>query len=166
MSNQLTLIPITRDHKDVVMTPDDVARDIVAHFKPSGRVLDPCKGDGAFLRHMPGADWCEIREGRDFFAWREPVDWIVSNPPYSIFSEWLQHSFTVANDIVYLIPTNKPFNSDFLLRQIYKFGGIPEIYSCGPGSLFPSAGIGFAVGAVHFQRNYRGGIKMTFRGQA
>lgn len=34
---------------DIVFTPDDVARAVVERFRPSGRVLDPCKGGGAFL---------------------------------------------------------------------------------------------------------------------
>ena len=90
---------------DIILTPPDVARDVVKFFAPRGRVLDPCRGNGAFADEMPGCDWCEIRDGKDFFGWREPVDWIVSNPPYSIFSEFLRHSFVVAENIVYLIPS-------------------------------------------------------------
>lgn len=92
---------------DVVLTPSDVAADVVRRFEPYGRILDPCKGEGAFTDHMPTAEWCEIREGSDFFEWREPVDWIVSNPPYSIFSKFMRHSMTVARNIVYVIPVNK-----------------------------------------------------------
>ena len=35
---------------DVVFTPDPIAKTIVGMFKPSGIVLEPCKGEGAFLR--------------------------------------------------------------------------------------------------------------------
>ena len=144
-------------HRDVVLTPGHIASGIVDYFKPSGRILDPCKGDGVFLRQMPGADYCELQEGRDFFDWREPVDWIVSNPPYSVYSEWLRHSFKVADNIVYLIPINKAFNSSTMLQETYEYGGIAEIVHVGPGSAlkFP---VGFAVGAVHYKRGYRGGI--------
>lgn len=147
---------------DIVMTPDAVARDVVEHFRPSGRVLDPCRGDGAFLKYMDGAEWCEIREGSDFYNWHSPVDWIVSNPPYSIFSDFLRHSFTVADNIVYLIPANKVFNSADLMREVWAWGGIREIYTIGGGRGigFP---IGFCVAAVHFQRGYKGGIAVTFR---
>ncbi len=71
--------------RDVVLTKPRIAEMIVKHFKPSGRVLDPCRGPGAFWKHMPGAEWCEIEEGRDFLEWTQPMDWIVSNPPYSNF---------------------------------------------------------------------------------
>jgi hypothetical protein len=147
---------------DIILTPLDVARDVVKHFKPSGRILDPCRGNGAFADLMPGCDWCEIREGRDFYDWREPVDWIVSNPPYSVFADFLRHSLTVAENIVYLIPVNKIFNSDRMMREIWTWGGVPEIYTvAGGGALgFP---IGFAIGAVHFRRAYRGETRVTFR---
>lgn len=152
-----------QDQTDIVFTPEDVARDVIKHFAPSGRCLDPCKGDGAFFKHLPaGSDFCELKDDKDFFNWTEPVDWIVSNPPYSIFSAWLDHSFTVAENIVYLIPINKPFNSFSMMKRLAEYGGIREIYAIGPGSKlkFP---IGFAIGAIHFQRGYRGGMLLSFR---
>lgn len=147
---------------DVVLTPVDVACDIVKHFNPTGRILDPCRGNGAFADLMPGCEWCEIREGRDFYNWREPVDWIVSNPPYSVFSDFLRHSMSVAKNIVYLIPVNKIFNSDRMMREIWAWGGVPEIYIIGGGAAlgFP---IGFCIGAVHLQKGYGGNIRVVFR---
>ena len=145
------------EHKDVVFTPEHVAVAMIEHFKPCGLVLDPCKGDGVFLRNMPGAKYCELQEGTDFFNFTDRVDWIISNPPYSIYSEWLQHSFEVAENIVYLIPINKAFNSSAMLKATYDWGGIAEIVHVGPGSKlkFP---VGFAVGAVHYKRGYQGAI--------
>lgn len=147
---------------DVVLTPLNVARDVVNYFKPRGQMLDPCRGNGAFADLMTGCRWCEIRDGRDFFAWRDPVDWIVSNPPYSIFSEFLRHSFTVAENIVYLVPINKVFNSTKMIRDVWTWGGVPTIYVVASGGElgFP---IGFAIGAVHFKRGFKGGTNIVFR---
>lgn len=92
----MQLLPQALNPGDIVSTPDWVARDIVEYFKPSGKVLEPCLGEGAIFRHLPiGSDWCEIQRGRDFFQWEKKVDWIVSNPPYGnkMFSDWLEHSF-------------------------------------------------------------------------
>ena len=150
------------EQKDNVLTPDYIALDIVKHFQPTGRCLDPCRGTGVFFNCLPaGSEWCEIEEGKDFFAYDGAVEWIISNPPYSCFAEWLYHSFTIAANIVYLIPVNKPFNGFKTMRKTREYGGIAEIYAIGPGSWlkFP---IGFAVGAVHFKRGYKGGIKMSF----
>ena len=146
---------------DVVMTPEKIAADIVKHFKPTGRILDPCRGNGAFWKLMEGADWCEIHEGRDFFSWSDRVDWIVSNPPYSIFSEWLTHSLRLANEIVYLIPLAKVFNSEPRLNEIMRVGGIVETRHYGSGTAcgFP---FGFPCGAVHIRIGYSGPMNWTF----
>ena len=155
--NFSTIGEFSHAHKDVVFTPEHVAIAMIRHFQPHGKILDPCKGDGVFLRHMPGADYCELQEGRDFFEWEEQVDWIISNPPYSVYADWLRHSFKVAKNIVYLIPINKAFNSSKMLQETYEYGGIAEIVHVGPGSSlkFP---VGFAVGAVHYRRGHDGGI--------
>lgn len=148
--------------KDIIYTPDAVAKDVIDHFKPSGRILDPCRGLGAFWKHIPGAEWCEIHEGRDFFEWGEPMDWIISNPPYSVFTPFLKHSMEIAPDIVYLIPVQKAFISRKIMRTIWGWGGVPEIYVCGDGADL-TWDIGFCIGAVHFQKDYRGGTHVTFR---
>lgn len=160
---QLSLMPIAKSINDIVYTPDWLAKEIIDFFQPTGRCLDPCRGDGAFYKYLPpGADWCEISEGKDFYSYTCKVDWIVSNPPFSVFTDWMRHSMTLANDIVYLIPTNKPFNSYVLFEEIYTWGGIKLIYHLGAGRKFlPKDDLGYGVGAVHFQRNYHGPINVT-----
>ncbi len=147
--------------KDVVMTPPQVAEMIVRHFKPSGRILDPCRGNGAFWNAMPGSEWCEIAEGRDFLNWGEPVDWIVSNPPYSTFWDFLAHSFRIADDIVYLIPLHKIWSGHRYLEAIMEYGGIRETLIIGTGTSigFP---VGLSVGAVHFKRGYKGETRIGY----
>ena len=151
------------DHRDVVSTPPEVAEAMVCHFPLSGRVLDPCRGEGAFcdlLLNEAGiddVDYCEIQEGKDFFGYETEIDWIIGNPPYSVYSEWLEHSMNIAENIVYLIPINKAFNSSSMLKATYDWGGIAEIVHVGPGRSigFP---IDFAIGAVHYKRGYGGAI--------
>lgn len=145
---------------DVIYTPPAIAKEIVDYFKPCGRMLDPCRGGGAFWNAMPGADWCEISEGLDFFEWRKPVDWIVSNPPYSILDEWMEHSYEVAENIVYLLPLPKVFNSARRLQMICERGGMAEILVVTAGRKlgFPW---GYACGAIHFKTGYKGKCKIT-----
>jgi len=158
---QGTLFAREHDPSDVVYTPDWCAQDVLDWFMPCGRVLDPCRGGGAFFDKMPpGAEWCEIREGRDFFEWHAPVDWIVSNPPYSNFRVFLNHSFTVADNIVYLVPVKNVFSAYGMLKEIKEYGGIAGIRLYGGGARvgFP---MGNAVGAVHFKRGHIGPCEMT-----
>ena len=69
---------------DCVQTPVYLCEQIVDYFKPTGRILEPCKGDGNFLQVMK-ADYCEIKENIDFLNMRGHWDWIITNPPYSIY---------------------------------------------------------------------------------
>lgn len=91
---------------DMVMTPPALARQIVDYYQPSGVLLDPCRGDGAFfnamLRWSKDVRWCEVAEGRDFLTWQEPADWIITNPPWSKFRPFLRHAMRLAPNIVFL----------------------------------------------------------------
>lgn len=155
MSSQPQLLQMALDPRDVVYTPDWVARDMVDYFKPTGKILDPCRGDGAFTRYMPTADYCEIAEGRDYFAWNTAVNWVIGNPPYSAFGKWILHSMDISDNVVFLAPCAKPFYSEKLFRVMQKWGKIKHIRVYGGGSKlnFP---IGFLIGAIHFQKGYFG----------
>ena len=151
-----------RVESDRVSTPLEVARDIVPFFQPEGKCLDPCRGSGAFFDLLPpGSDWREIDKGRDFFDYTGHVDWIISNPPYSIWARWIRHSFTVADNIVYLIPLTRIVVSLKLLHDIFSWGGIPTIYVIGSGNQldFP---INFTIAAVHFKRAYTNPTDIVF----
>lgn len=52
--SQLQLLNIALNEKDIVYAPDWVARDMVEFFRPS--ILEPCKGDGVFLKYLPAAE--------------------------------------------------------------------------------------------------------------
>lgn len=146
---------------DIVYTPAWVAADMVEHFKPVGNVLDPCRGKGAFTDLLPGADWCEIEDGRDFFDWTQHVDWAISNPPYSLTRPWFKHSYTIADNLCYLVPLRNIFSGYGFVREIHEWGGIKEIRTYGTGGRlgFP---MGNAVGAMHIQRQYRGATTFSF----
>jgi hypothetical protein len=153
---------VDKKRGDKVYTPDWVARDMVEHFKPCGSVLEPCKGQGVFMDFLPeGSAWCEIDEGRDFFLWTTRVDWVVSNPPYSMTRKWFKHSYAVANNLLYLVPLRNVFSGFGFVREIYNFGGIVEIRLYGTGGTigFP---MGNAVGAFHIQAGYEGPTTFSF----
>jgi hypothetical protein len=164
MSSQPQLPQIALDKKDVVYTPDFVARDMVEFFKPTGRILEPACGDGAFLKYLPGADWCEIEKGRDFYSVTSRYDWLVSNPPFTQYSEWLNQSMAIAENILYLIPVNKECNGYEMMVNLRDWGGVVHRRIYGPGSRlqFP---IGFACGALHYRRDYRGPMYTSFYGK-
>lgn len=142
---------------DKIYTPLKIAKQIIDLFNLKGKVLDAFKGKGAFYDQYPEdveKDWCEIDEGRDFFDYKEKVDWIITNPPYSILDEVLEHSFEIADNVVYLVPISKIFTSLKRIRNILKFGNIKEIHIISAGRCgFP---FGFPACAIWFQKGYKG----------
>ena len=103
----MRLIPTNTKRNDVVMTPEYITKQLVEHFRPEGIILEPCKGEGAFMKYLPeDTKWCEITEGKDFFQFNEKVDWIITNPPYSKMRKFIQHSMEVSDNIVFLTTIN------------------------------------------------------------
>ena len=145
---------------DIVYTPVEVSKQIIEFLQPVGKCLDPCKGNGSFYNNLIDADYCEIAEGKDFFEYKTNVDWIIGNPPYSNFKEFLEHSFTIAQNVSYLVPTNKVFQRQIIMEMINKWGGLKSMIIYGSGSLigFP---FGFSVGNFHFQKDYTGDCKIV-----
>lgn len=145
---------------DVVMTPIALAEKLVKHFNPQGKGLEPCCGCGNILRFLENADWCEITKGKDFFDYNKKVDYIFTNPPWSMIRKFLQHSMELANNIYFLFTINHLWTKA-RLRDIEKAGfGIVEICIFDTPKEFPQSG--FQVGMVHLQRGYKEGlIKFT-----
>lgn len=106
-------------------------------------------------------EWCEITEGRDFFGWSKHVDWVVSNPPYSLTRKWFLHSYKVARNLLYLVPLRNVFSGYGFVKEIHTFGGIVAIrlYGTGGSIGFP---MGNAVGAFRIQGGYQGRTEFTF----
>ena len=69
--------PKNAPEKDIVMTPVYLAKNIIEHFEPTGLILDPCRGEGAFYDNYntDNKDWCELGEGNDFLEYNKKVDW-------------------------------------------------------------------------------------------
>lgn len=145
-------------YSDVHFTDAAVAQAVVAHFQPTGRCLEPFRGGGAFYQHLPpDALWCEVTEGRDFFDFKEPVDWLVTNPPFSNMTEVFQHAFTLAEHCVFLMPISKYWSSAPRLEAARAYGGLREILHLGRGRAL-GFNTGFPFAALHFQRGYDGPI--------
>jgi len=140
---------------DIVYTPDWLAKKMCSLLDISGDVLEPCKGQGVFLKYLPkNTEWCEITEGRDFYDYKKKVDWIVTNPPYSDFNRFLEHAIKLADNIAILIPTSKVFNSMGRVKMILGYGGIVSCHILSGGKAgFP---FGFPVSIYHMKRGYSG----------
>lgn len=142
---------------DKVYTPDEVAKYLInlLPIKDSDVLLDPCRGQGAFYNNFPELNiklYCEIDEGIDFFNFNDKVDWIITNPPYSIYDAFVKHCFELSNNVALLVPFSKVSSSMKRIKAIKEYGGIKNIWflsaaRCG----FP---FGFPCGFIWYQRGY------------
>lgn len=147
---------------DVVMTPIATAKTIMDYYNPDGYILEPCRGTGSFYNLMDPAyrDWCEISEGKDFFDYTHKVNWIITNPPFSIFDRFLEHSLSLADNVVFFCPLSKVFKSMKIDRMIENYGGIAGVIHMGGGGRHGFS-FGFAMGCIYYKRNYSGPIHYT-----
>jgi|JFJP01.1.fsa_nt_gi hypothetical protein len=153
---QKTLFKSDSNPKDIIYTSPIIAKIIIDFLQPSGKCLDPCKGTGAFYNLLPhNSDFCEIAEGLDFFDYKNKVEWIISNPPYSILHSFLEKSFELAENVSFLLPVNKIFQNTKIARLINNYGNIYSILSFGGGYSigFP---FNYSVANFHFKKNYSG----------
>lgn len=157
------LIPQKNDpSRDIVMTPDALAQQVVDVFAPqmSGTVLEPAAGEGAFLRAFPerlDSKWCEITKGRNFFGYRERVDWIVTNPPFSEIRAFLGHALEITDNIVFVIPLAH-LTTKARLRLIAEAGfAVCKIVLLPHPKSWPSSG--FQLAAIHLRRGWLGACR-------
>ena len=142
---------------DDVYTPPEIAKIMLEYlpYSEGETFLEPCRGKGAIYECLPdNKDWCEIKEGRDFFEWQKEVDWIITNPPYSIFDDFVGHCCEVARNVVLLCPLSKLVSSMGRIRRLESYGNPVSVFilsasKCG----FP---FGFPACVVHFQKGYKG----------
>ena len=92
---------------DVIFTPPSVAKKMIelCDIKEGDTVLDPSRGDGVFYNNFPPTckrDWCEITQGRDFFENNKHYNWIIGNPPYSLWTKWVDHTINICDNFCYI----------------------------------------------------------------
>lgn len=122
---------------DLFFTPPHLAKQLVniidqyGHFEHGDIILDPCSGKGAFFHafgHCLNSSKnsfkfleCEIEKGVDFYEFKQDVDWIISNPPFSDLTKWLNHTMLLnPKGFAYIMPTYSLTYSR--LKEIESFG--------------------------------------------
>lgn len=68
-------------------TNEEMVKELLEITPYRGKILDPCSGlNKVFYNNFntDNKDWCEIDLGRNFYDYKNEVDWCISNPPYHI----------------------------------------------------------------------------------
>ena len=99
-------IKLRQKPNDKIYTPPKVV-DIMLNFcgyNSGESVLEPARGLGAIYDKLSEPkEYCEIEMDLDFFDYNKKVEWIITNPPYSILDKWFKHTYTICNKFCYII---------------------------------------------------------------
>ena len=83
---------------------------LLSHEAFTGVGWEPACGDGHISRFFPGIMCSDIRHdhiagegGVDFLLERHQVDFIVTNPPYSLAQQFVEHALECADKIAMLL---------------------------------------------------------------
>ncbi len=158
------MMPNFKNYEDVVYTPKYLAKEIIRAVNPSGNLCDPAAGQGAFydeLRKYGKTDWFEVDPGfkgkeKDFltYAGQRRWDWIITNPPWSLFGEFLEKSMEHADNIVFLIPFNK-LTTTKRMRIIREAGfDLKTVYLCPQPKEWGKHRTGLQLVAAHFEKMF------------
>ena len=75
--------------------------------------------------------------------------------------KFLEHGMRISDNIVYLTTINH-YTTKRRIRDMREYNfSVAEVY-CVPTPLKPWPQLGFQLAAVHTQRDYNGGIDMTY----
>lgn len=96
-----------------------------AYFDPKGSFLEPCSGDNAIVEVLQGYtqnltafDLLKGEVKQDFLTYNKSHDYIITNPPFSLWDAFVQHGKKLARRRVAVIgrlnyfATTGRFNSD------------------------------------------------------
>jgi hypothetical protein len=160
---------------DLVMTPPALAKAIVCHLCPAGLLFDPCAGEMAFYnamvehretlpavhRELTKVVWAELTRGSDFLQSTIVCDWIITNPPWSQITAFLEKAFQLADHVAYLMTINHAWTSRRLaLMDQYEFGISDIIRVSWPSPELGWPRTGFELGVVHYAKNYKGPVSV------
>lgn len=99
------------NNTDFYPTPPWCYENLEIDWSKFSSAHEPCRGDGRiedFLAtecNIP-TTYSEILEDKDFFEFTDDVDLIITNPPFSIAKEFIDHSLELCNTCIMLLRIN------------------------------------------------------------
>ena len=131
---------------DRVYTPKSLAERCVnwCKLRDTDNVLEPASGEGVFVEvlheYTHQIETCEIDQGRDFMDYSGKVDWVITNPPWSKYRQFVIKAMEVSDNIGFLIPLTN-IVTKARLRDLRQRGfWVTDIYPVPTPKEFPQSG--------------------------
>ncbi len=98
-----------RNKSDFYQTPYSLTKELLKRERFKGTILEPACGEGAIVKVLEefynNIFYYDIKQGNDFLFETREFDNIITNPPYSLFLEFILKAKKVAkNKIAMLLP--------------------------------------------------------------
>jgi hypothetical protein len=134
-----------REINDFYPTPDRATIELLKRININGIVWECACGDGAISKLLPpdtiSTDLIDRgygESGIDFLKTYKQVDWIITNPPYSLATEFVEHSLECANNVALLCKIQflegvkrYKFFKEHPPKMVYVFSSRLKIYKNG-----------------------------------
>lgn len=108
MSRQIKNVRL--NDTDYYPTPPWCYENLDIDWKQFSDAHEPCRGDGRIQQFLLSSGvpttHSEITEGLDFMNWNGNVDLILTNPPFSLAQEFIDHAIPRANTVIMLLRIN------------------------------------------------------------
>jgi len=131
---------------DFYPTPDFAVKELLKREKFNGTIWECACGDGAIAKFFPNSIATDLRTdlgygvgGIDFLQTGRMVNNIITNPPYSLAQQFVEHSLDVASDKVAMLlklvflesVSRKSLFDKKMLKKVYVFRRRLKIYANG-----------------------------------
>ena len=134
-----------REENDFYPTPERATQELLERIDLSGVVWECACGDGAISKLLPidtiSTDLIDRGYGEpnvDFLKTHKKVDWIITNPPYSLATEFAKHAMTCADNVAFLCKIQflegvkrHEFFKKYPPKKVYVFSSRLKIYKNG-----------------------------------
>jgi phospholipid N-methyltransferase len=136
-----------RKKSDLYETPYSLTRLLLDRVKLQGSILEPSCGHGAIVKVLTEysykpkyydlVQYNNSYQSKDFLTEKKHFDTIITNPPFSLAYQFIQHSKQICNEIFFLLPLsylhgkqrydNIYTDKSFPLKKIYVFTRYPML---------------------------------------
>lgn len=99
-----------RNKNDFYSTPEWCYQNLDLDWSWWKTAHEPCAGDHRITKFLTEkglqTSYSEISEDLDYFKWDGKVDLILTNPPFSLAKEFIDHSLARATTVIMLLRIN------------------------------------------------------------